>query len=98
MDSSNAREFGFGTEAAAEFDQRFAVVIALAVKGAIHPSLNAALQRIEDRRGDENRDHQRPLAHRLRQTLVNELGNDGDDAEVAAQDQSRSPACRPRRA
>ena len=81
-------EIGFGTESAAEFDESFAVVIALAVEGAIHPTLNTAFEGIEDGRGDENRDNQRPLAHRLRQTLVNELGDDGDDAEVAAQNQA----------
>ena len=91
-------EVGFGAEAAAELDQSFAVVIAMAIEGAIDPALNAALEGIEDGRGDEDRDDQRPLAHRLGQALVNELGDEGDDAEVAAQDQSRWPACRPRRA
>ena len=43
-------EVGLGAEAAAEFDQRSAIVVAMAVEGAVDPSLNAALERIENRR------------------------------------------------
>src|ERR1700735_331989 len=47
-------EVGLGTQAAAEFDQRPAVVVTMAVECAVHPALNAALERIEDGSRDQN--------------------------------------------
>ena len=81
-------EIGFGTEAAAEFDQRLAVVVAMAVKGAVDPALNAALEGVEDGGRDQDGDDQAPLAHRFGQRGVHHHGDERDDAEVAAQDQA----------
>ena len=81
-------------ESAAELDQGLAVVVAMAVEGAIHPALNAALERIEDRRRDQNGQHQRPLAHRLRHRVVDQDGDERDDAEVAADNQRRGQRIR----
>ena len=91
-------QIGFGAEAAAELDQGLAVVVAMAVEGAIDPALNAALEGIEDGRCDQNGNDQAPLAHRFRQALCTTRANQRDDAEVAAEDQRRWPACKPRRA
>ena len=81
-------EIGFGAEAAAELDQRLAVVVAMAVKGAIDPALDAALERVEDGSGDQDGDDQAPLAHGLRQPLWTSTARQGDDAEVAAEQQA----------
>ncbi len=81
-------EVGLGTEAAAELDQRLAVIVAMAVKGAVDPALNAALEGIEDGRSGQNGDDQRPLAYGFRQALVDHEGDEGDDAEVAAGDEA----------
>ena len=82
-------QIGLRTEAAAELDQGLAVVVAMAVEGAIDPSLNAALEGIEDRGGNQDGDHQSPLAHRFRQPDVDHDRDEGDDAEVAAEDERR---------
>ncbi len=84
-------EIGFGTEAAAELDESLAIVVALAVEGAIDPALNAALEGIEDGRRDEDGDDQGPLAHLahgLGQAGVDDLGDERDDAEVAAEQEA----------
>ncbi len=82
-------QIGFGAQAAAEFDQRPAVVVAMAVESAIDPALNAALERIEDGSRDQNGSDQAPLAHRLRHGVVNHDRNERDDAEVSADDKTR---------
>ena len=66
-----------------------AVVVAMAVEGAIDPALDAALEGIEYSRRDENGKHQAPLAHRLRHGVVDPYGDEGDDAEVSAEQKSR---------
>jgi hypothetical protein len=50
-------QIGLRTEAAAEFHQRLAVVVAMAVEGPVHPTLNPALQRVEDRGRGQNGRH-----------------------------------------
>ena len=62
-------EIGFGTEAAAELDERLAVVVAMAVEGAVDPALNTALEGIEDGRRHHDADKKSPLAHGLRHRL-----------------------------
>ena len=86
MESSRACEIGLGTEAAAEFDQRLAVVVAMAVKGAVDPALNSALEGVEDGGRDQNGDHQAPLAHGVGQAVVDHQGAERDDAEVGARE------------
>ena len=54
-------QVGFGIEAAAEFNQGLAIVVLLPVEGLVDPTLNAALERIEDSGRDENGTSQRPI-------------------------------------
>ena len=62
-------EIGFRTEAAAEFDQRLAVVVAMAVEGTVDPALNSALEGIEDGGRGNDGDDQSPLAHGVGQAV-----------------------------
>ena len=80
-------EVGFGAEAAAELDQRSAVIVAMAVEGAVDPALNAAFEGIEDGRSGQNGDDQRPFAYGFRQALVDHQGDERNDAEIASQDE-----------
>ena len=81
-------EIGLRIQAAAELDQRLAVVVTLPVEDAIDPALDPPLQRFEDRSHHQDRDAEAPLADRLRQAwcgpfrLITAI-----DAEVDAQDQ-----------
>jgi hypothetical protein len=81
-------KIGFRTEATAKFDQRLAVIVAMAVKGAVDPALRAALEGIENRGRNQDGDDQTPGAHGLRHGVVHQNGDQRDDAEVAAQKQS----------
>ncbi len=81
-------EIGFGAEAAAEFDQRLAVVVASAVEDAIDAGLNSALERIEKLRGDDDGGDEAPGAE-AGQILVDQLCRNGDRAEIQSDERSR---------
>ena len=81
-------EIGLGTQAAAEFNQGLAVVVAVAVEDAIDPALDTTLQGLENRGDDQDREPQSPLADSRRHVDVNLFGGQGHDAEVAAQEQT----------
>ena len=84
MERSSASQVSFGAEAAAELYESFAVVVTMAVKELIEPGLKAALERVEELGGDEDGDDQAPFADCCGQQQVDFFGDEGDDAEVDA--------------
>ena len=79
---------GLRIQATAEFNQRFAVIVAMAVEDTIDPVLNPPLQRVKGDRDNEDRKPQAPLANRCRQTCVHHLRGQGDHAEIGSQQQT----------
>ena len=66
-------QVGLRVEAAAKLDQGLAVVEALLIEDAVDPSLNRALQRIEDEAGDDDGCEQAPYAEGWGSRAVNDL-------------------------
>ena len=86
-------EIGFGTEAAAELDEGFAVVVAMTIEGSIDPALNAALEGIEDGHGDEH-GNTRAHSRTARGAVMCNQRDQGDGAEIAAEDKRRGERVR----
>ena len=88
MELSSACKIGFRAKAAAELDQRLAVVVAMAVEGAIDPTLNAALERIEDGQRVTTMASTRPHSRTASgMALCTQTEIRAIDAKVAAHDQ-----------
>ena len=79
-----------GTEAATKLDQRHAIVVAMAVEGAVNPALNPALQRLEEGSDQDDGDALAPIPDRLRQAVVGQPRGQGNDAEIAPEDEAGS--------
>ena len=82
-------QVGLGAEPAAELDQGLAVIVAMAVKGAIDPGLEPALERLEGGRCANEGNGKAPLAGPFRQAVMDPEGNENDGAEVAAENHAR---------
>src|SRR5271165_1145251 len=61
----------------------------MAVEYAVDPALEAALQGVEELRGDEDGDDQAPLADCVGQMGVDLLGDERHDGEIGADQRAR---------
>ncbi len=75
-----------GGQVAGEFQQGAAVVIALAIKEPVHPLLGIVDDRLKEHRGQNNRHHPGSTAVDGRERRAQEVGGEGDGAEVESHD------------
>src|SRR5580704_5725451 len=86
-------EANFVGERATEFDERAAVIEAVAIEKAVEASLNADAQRFDEESGDDNGDDGSGRARGETRTMSH-FADDGDDGEVDSDDGRSSESIR----